>query len=87
MSFKIENRLIGPDQPPFIIAELSANHNGSLERALETVDAAHHCGADAIKLWRFTPWLDGRQTASRFLVRRIRWGRRPDSTNWPRLEW
>ena len=55
MSFKIENRLIGPDEPPYIIAELSANHNGSLERALETIDAAHRCGADAVKLQTYTP--------------------------------
>jgi pseudaminic acid synthase len=54
VSFKIENRLIGPDQPPYIIAELSANHNGSLERALETIDTAHRCGADAIKLQTYT---------------------------------
>jgi pseudaminic acid synthase len=54
MSFKIENRLIGSDQPPYIIAELSANHNGSLERALETIDVAHRCGVDAIKLQTYT---------------------------------
>ena len=37
---KIENRLIGKDSPCFIIAELSANHNGSLEVAIETIRAA-----------------------------------------------
>lgn len=51
---KIEHRLIGPDQPPYIIAELSANHNGSLQRALETIDAAQKAGADAIKLQTYT---------------------------------
>lgn len=55
MSFKIENRFIGADAPPYIIAELSANHNGSLERALETIDAAKRCGADAVKLQTYTP--------------------------------
>ena len=50
MIFKINNRIIGPDQPPYIIAELSANHNGSLERALKTIDEAKRCGADAIKI-------------------------------------
>jgi pseudaminic acid synthase len=54
MVFAINGRKIGTDQPPFIIAELSANHNGSLERALKTIDAAHHCGANAIKLQTYT---------------------------------
>ena len=55
MSFSINRRPIGPNHPPFIIAELSANHNGSLDRALETIDAAKECGADAIKLQTYTP--------------------------------
>lgn len=54
MNFKINNRTIGPDEPPYIIAELSANHNGSLDRALKTIDEAKRCGADAIKLQTYT---------------------------------
>ncbi len=54
MTFSINGRAIGPSCSPYIIAELSANHNGSLERALETIDAAQHCGADAIKLQTYT---------------------------------
>jgi len=38
----------------YIIAELSANHNGSLQTALETIKAAHECGANAIKLQTYT---------------------------------
>lgn len=54
MQFTINGRNIGPENPPYIIAELSANHNGSLERALQTIDTAHKCGADAIKLQTYT---------------------------------
>lgn len=54
MSCAINGQPIGPEQPPYIIAELSANHNGSLERALQTIEAAHRCGASAIKLQTYT---------------------------------
>lgn len=46
----IDGRAIGPGYPPYIIAELSANHNGSLEQALDTISMAKDRGADAIKL-------------------------------------
>jgi pseudaminic acid synthase len=51
---KIQNREIGENQAVFIIAELSANHNGSLETALETIKAAKRAGADCIKLQTYT---------------------------------
>jgi N-acetylneuraminate synthase len=54
MKSMINGRKIGPGEPPYIIAELSANHNGSLDRALETIDAAQRSGADAIKLQTYT---------------------------------
>lgn len=54
MTYAINGQPIGPEQPPYIIAELSANHNGSLERALKTIDAAQRCGASAIKLQTYT---------------------------------
>jgi N-acetylneuraminate synthase len=50
MTFCINSRTIGPDHPPYLIAEISANHNGSLEQALRLADAAASTGADAIKM-------------------------------------
>ncbi len=52
--FEIKGKKIGLEQKPFIIAEMSGNHNGSLDRALSLVDAAADAGADAIKLQTFT---------------------------------
>ena len=49
------SREIGPGQPPFVIAEMSANHNQSLRRALKIVEDAAEAGADAIKLQTYTP--------------------------------
>jgi pseudaminic acid synthase len=51
---QIENITIGKDHPPFIIAEMSGNHNQSLKRALEIVEAAASSGAHALKLQTYT---------------------------------
>jgi pseudaminic acid synthase len=51
----IAGRKIGGDQPPFVIAEMSGNHNQSLERALEIVEAAARTGAHALKIQTYTP--------------------------------
>jgi pseudaminic acid synthase len=54
MIVEIKGRKIGRGYAPYIIAELSANHNGSLERALSTVKMAFESGADAIKIQTYT---------------------------------
>lgn len=51
---KIANKIIGEGYPPFIIAEMSGNHNQSLDRALLIVEEAAKAGADAIKLQTYT---------------------------------
>ncbi len=52
---KIANITISPTHKPFIIAEMSGNHNQSLDRAYELVDAAAQAGAHALKLQTYTP--------------------------------
>ena len=52
--FKINKKSIGSKNSPYIIAELSANHNGSIERALKSIEAAHKSGANAVKIQTYT---------------------------------
>ncbi len=51
---KIEKKTISNDSPVFIIAEIGANHNGDLELAKESIDAALECGVDAVKFQTYT---------------------------------
>lgn len=50
----IAGRKIGPGHPPYIVAEMSANHDGDLDRALSIIEAAKESGADAVKLQTYS---------------------------------
>ena len=51
----INGREIGPHLPPYLIAEISGNHNGSLRQVKWMINEARECGADAVKLQAYTP--------------------------------
>ena len=53
--FRVSKKTISTKHKPFIIAEMSGNHNGSIKKALKIVDLAARAGADAIKLQTYTP--------------------------------
>ena len=50
----INNKEISLDVPPYIIGEISANHNGSIENAFKIIDKAKECGASAVKMQTYT---------------------------------
>lgn len=54
MSLEINNRQIGVGHKPYLIAEISANHDGNLKQVLKMIDAAKESGADAIKIQTYT---------------------------------
>lgn len=53
-SYSIDGRPIGPAHSPYIVAELSANHNGDIDRAFQVIQAAKASGADAVKFQTYT---------------------------------
>ena len=53
-SISIENRKISMDHPPYIIAEMSANHNGDIENAFKIIKEAKNASADAVKIQTYT---------------------------------
>ena len=55
LAMSINGRAIGADDPPYVVAEMSANHNGRIETAYRIIDAAKEAGADAVKIQTYTP--------------------------------
>jgi pseudaminic acid synthase len=53
-TYAIAGRPVGMDQPPYVIAELSGNHNGDINRAFELIEKAKAAGADAVKIQTYT---------------------------------
>lgn len=54
-NFKIGNRIIGSEEPVFIIAEIGINHNGSLDNVFKLIDLSKETGCDAVKFQKRTP--------------------------------
>jgi pseudaminic acid synthase len=55
LNLEIAGRKIGPSHPPYVIAEVSANHNGQIDNAFKLIDIAKQSGADAVKLQSYKP--------------------------------
>ena len=53
--FSIDGRKIGEFHPPYIIAEMSANHGGDISRAKKIISLSKKCGADAVKIQVYSP--------------------------------
>ena len=73
-NISIDGRKIGTDYAPYIIAEMSANHNGSIENAFKIIEQAKRCGADAVKLQTYTAdTITLNSRAPEFMIRGTLW--------------
>lgn len=73
MEIRIADRIIGRKYPPFIVAEMSGNHNHSLERALAIVEAAAKAEVHAVKLQTYTAFWDVYKFVLNDIKNRIIW--------------
>jgi N-acetylneuraminate synthase len=80
-SLNIAGRLIGPGQPPYVVAEIGSNHNGDMDLCRKLIDAAKESGADAAK---FQSWSKSSLISKAEYARNTRYG--PDNGKLPSLE-
>ena len=86
----IAGRRIGVDQPPYVVAELSGNHGGSLDAAKLLIEKARQAGADAVKLQTYRPeTMTVKSAAEEFTIRGGLWDGRTlwDLYNWAQTPW
>jgi len=89
-NISIAGRPIGPKHPPYVIAELSANHNGDLSQALRIIDAAVEAGADAVKIQTYRPdTITMKSNAPEFKITEGVWAGRTlyDLYEWAHTPW
>jgi len=79
-AMSIAGRRIGPADPPYIIAEIGANHNGDVDLCLRLIEAARECGADAVK---FQSWSRDSLISRAEYQRNVQYARDPQA---PTLE-
>jgi N-acetylneuraminate synthase len=77
----IAGRLVGPGEPPYIVAEIGSNHNGDMDLCLKLIDAAKECGADAAK---FQSWSKSSLISNAEYARNTKYG--ADNRKLPSLE-